>query len=102
MMFHGRTALTGRRLRVARREVFEIGVPQFVDPSLWNDDRQELTTKAPPAGFEPATCGLEVRCSIQLSYRGKRLFFTVYCDVSEMLFFFDTRTDARYPDSIEK
>src|SRR4051812_47508666 len=24
----------------------------------------------PPAGFEPAACGLEVRCSIQLSYRG--------------------------------
>jgi protein-disulfide isomerase len=24
----------------------------------------------PRAGFEPATCGLEVRCSIQLSYRG--------------------------------
>ena len=27
---------------------------------------------APPAGLEPATCGLEVRCSIQLSYRGRR------------------------------
>jgi hypothetical protein len=30
-----------------------------------------------PAGFEPATYGLEVRCSIQLSY--ERLIFLYYC-----------------------
>ena len=27
---------------------------------------------APSAGLEPATCGLEVRCSVQLSYEGVR------------------------------
>ena len=37
--------------------------------------KKDLTEMAKPlillarlAGFEPATCGLEVRCSIQLSY----------------------------------
>ena len=30
---------------------------------------------APLEGLEPPTCGLEVRCSIQLSYRG---FFKNY------------------------
>src|SRR4051812_47335664 len=29
-------------------------------------------SEAPPGGLEPPTCGLEVRCSIQLSYRGVR------------------------------
>ncbi len=29
-------------------------------------------SETPRPGFEPGTCGLEVRCSIQLSYRGHR------------------------------
>ncbi len=31
------------------------------------------TVIAPPAGLEPATLGLEIRCSIRLSYGGKVL-----------------------------
>jgi len=32
----------------------------------------EASGVAPRAGLEPATCGLEIRCSIRLSYRGSR------------------------------
>lgn len=36
-----------------------------------------VARKAPPGGFEPPTVGLEVRCSIQLSYRGVKNQHTV-------------------------
>ena len=37
-------------------------------------DALRVKAKVRPVGFEPTTCGLEVRCSIQLSYGvGKRM-----------------------------
>ena len=36
---------------------------------------KSLTVLVRLAGFEPAACGLEVRCSIQLSYRRKNVMY---------------------------
>jgi hypothetical protein len=56
--------------------------------------------EAPSAGLEPATDGLEIRCSIQLSYEGKLAFFLdVLAMFSELASLakkpFDTRSDTR-------
>ena len=39
------------------------------------DYSENDTNLVPRAGFEPATLGLEVLCSIQLSYRGAQLYY---------------------------
>ena len=52
-------------------------------PALWGADWRAIRwacsetpgkwqEEVPRAGLEPATCGLEDRCSIQLSYRGNK------------------------------
>ncbi len=50
----------------AWRTVVAIGAVIDLDAVTW-------TFEAPSAGLEPATVGLEVRCSVQLSYEGMAL-----------------------------
>ena len=49
-------------------ERIRTAVQGFADPCLTPRPRRLIVLPARPAGLEPATCGLEVRCSIQLSY----------------------------------
>ena len=42
------------------------------------------STMVPRTGFEPVTLGLEVLCSIQLSYRGVSVIIPVICGIIDM------------------
>ena len=44
--------------------------PEYPGRDIGIDLVLTLISMAPSAGIEPATCGLEVRCSIRLSYEG--------------------------------
>src|SRR5207248_4572174 len=67
--------LDGRRVCVmfcllpnVKRNVLVLG------PELVRSVRQNWY-QAPPAGLEPATDGLEIRCSVHLSYGGKAFIY---------------------------
>ena len=48
--------------------------PQLPERLRIMHERTALIFQMLPAGFEPATCGLGIRCSIHLSYESARIF----------------------------
>ena len=54
------------------------------NPDDSDNHRDSLVELAPRAGLEPATLGLEIPCSIQLSYRGLNqlhaIFYVPFCN----------------------
>jgi hypothetical protein len=65
---HGRPKTEKKfRIQTGRpKSLLSQGLPPIVS-------RLQRLTQVRPGGFEPPTCGLEVRCSIQLSYGRKLL-----------------------------
>ena len=55
------------------RSVIKIEIKQNEAATFWTASTRKTPILAPPAGLEPATPGLTVRCSNQLSYGGVSL-----------------------------
>ncbi len=66
---HHATHADRQRQRQRQEPDLEHGLVRAGQPPLW-PDHLELVSHVPPAGLEPAAGGLEVHCSVQLSYGG--------------------------------
>ncbi len=75
-----------RAMSSLRSDIVQIGYCQFVEPTLYlagSIPARLRHNMARLAGFEPATLGLEGRCSIQMSYR--RMIESICCCAGQLL-----------------
>jgi hypothetical protein len=63
--------MAGLRVNPAKRRSRDLEPPAVAADGAQTPPKAKVIRSMPPAGFEPATLGLEVRCSIRLSYGGQ-------------------------------